>query len=65
MKRLNEGIDRSQATLFPERLDDYVGDDIVTSIKHRPNLLLVGEAKPLKMHIAAISESPRFRCKCH
>ena len=27
MKRFIEGIDRNQATLFPERLDDYVGDD--------------------------------------
>ena len=27
MKRFIEGADRNQATLFPERLDDYVGDD--------------------------------------
>ena len=27
MKRFIEGADRTQATLFPERLDDYVGDD--------------------------------------
>lgn len=27
MKRFVEGEDRSQSTLFPERLDDYVGDD--------------------------------------
>ena len=27
MKRFIEGVDRNQATLFPERLDDYVGDD--------------------------------------
>ena len=27
MKRFIEGVDRDQATLFPERLDDYVGDD--------------------------------------
>ena len=27
MKRFVEGVDRNQATLFPERLDDYVGDD--------------------------------------
>jgi transposase len=27
MKRFIEGEDRSQSTLFPERLDDYIGDD--------------------------------------
>lgn len=27
MKRFVEGEDRSQSTLFPERLDDYVGED--------------------------------------
>ena len=27
MKRLIEGEDRSQSTLFPEHLDDYVGED--------------------------------------
>ena len=27
MKRFIEGADRNQATLFPERLDDYVGAD--------------------------------------
>ena len=27
MKRFVEGVDRSQSTLFPERLDDYIGED--------------------------------------
>ena len=27
MKRFVEGEERNQITLFPERLDDYVGDD--------------------------------------
>ncbi|NQV44953.1 MAG: IS5/IS1182 family transposase, partial [Rhodospirillales bacterium] len=27
MKRFVEGEDRSQSALFPERLDDYVGQD--------------------------------------
>ena len=27
IKRLIEGEDRSQSTLLPERLDDYVGED--------------------------------------
>ncbi|HIJ91966.1 MAG TPA: IS5/IS1182 family transposase, partial [Rhodospirillaceae bacterium] len=27
MKRFVEGEDRSQSTLFPERLDDYVGEN--------------------------------------
>jgi hypothetical protein len=27
MKRFVEGEDRSQSTLFPERPDDYVGED--------------------------------------
>ncbi|MGY9019377.1 MAG: hypothetical protein ACKVHX_07920 [Alphaproteobacteria bacterium] len=27
MKRFIEGIDRSQSTLFPDRLEDYIGDD--------------------------------------
>ncbi len=37
---------------------------IVTLIKNRPDLLLVREAKPLKMNIATISEPSRFRSKC-
>ncbi len=27
MKRFVEGEDRGQSTLFPERLDEYIGDD--------------------------------------
>ena len=27
MKRFVEGVDRGQATLFPDRLDDWVGED--------------------------------------
>jgi transposase len=27
MKRFIEGVDRSQTTLFPERLEDWVGED--------------------------------------
>ena len=27
MKRFIEGEDRGQSTLFPERLDEYIGDD--------------------------------------
>ncbi|MBT8044897.1 MAG: IS1182 family transposase [Verrucomicrobiae bacterium] len=27
MKRFVEGVDREQSTLFPERLDDYIGED--------------------------------------
>ena len=27
MKRFVEGIDRSQSTMFPERLDDWILDD--------------------------------------
>jgi len=27
MKRFVEGVDRSQSTLFPERLDDWIGED--------------------------------------
>ena len=27
MKRFVEGVDRSQSTLFPDRLDDWVGED--------------------------------------
>ena len=27
MKRFVEGVDRSQGTLFPERLDDGIGED--------------------------------------
>ncbi len=27
MKRFVEGEDRGQSTLFPERLDEYLGDD--------------------------------------
>ena len=27
MKRFIEGVDRGQSTLFPERLEDWIGDD--------------------------------------
>jgi transposase len=27
MKRFVEGVDREQATLFPDRLEDWIGDD--------------------------------------
>jgi transposase len=27
MKRFVEGVEREQGTLFPERLDDYIGED--------------------------------------
>ncbi len=27
MKRFIEGVDRGQGTLFPERLEDWVGED--------------------------------------
>ena len=27
MRRFVEGVDRSQGTLFPERLEDWIGDD--------------------------------------
>ena len=27
MKRFVEGIDRDQGTMFPERLDDWIGED--------------------------------------
>ena len=27
MKRFVEGVDRSQSTLFPKRLEDWVGDE--------------------------------------
>jgi len=36
---------------------------IVTLTKNGPNLLLDHEAKPLKMSISTIGESPRFRCE--
>ncbi len=43
------------------RLGDWHG--IVTLTNNRPNLLLDHEAKPLKMRISTIGESPRFRCE--
>jgi hypothetical protein len=27
VKRFIEGVDRSQSTLFPERLEDWIGED--------------------------------------
>ncbi len=27
MKRFVEGLERTQSTLFPERLEDWIGDD--------------------------------------
>ncbi len=36
---------------------------VVTLTKNGPNLLVNHEAKPLKLSISTIGESPRFRCK--
>ena len=36
---------------------------IVTLTKNGPNLLVDHEAKPLKLSISTIGESPRFRCE--
>ncbi len=38
-------------------------DGIVKLIKNWPKLVLLREAKPLKMHMATTGESPQFRCK--
>jgi hypothetical protein len=38
-------------------------EGIVTLIKNWPNLVLLREAKSLKMHVATTGESPQFRCK--
>ncbi len=27
MKRIIEGVDRGQSTLFPDRMEDWIGDD--------------------------------------
>jgi hypothetical protein len=39
MARFVVGDDRSQSTLFPERLDEYLGDDNpVRAVNRRPNV---------------------------
>jgi hypothetical protein len=48
MKRLVEGEDRSQSTLLPERLDDYIAEDNPVRVidvfrRSRPKTLLVGK----------------------
>ena len=35
MKRFIEGGDRSQSVLFPERLDDWIGEDNPVRVKSR------------------------------
>jgi hypothetical protein len=35
-----QGEDRSQATLFPERLDDYVAEDSAVRWKSKHNAML-------------------------
>jgi hypothetical protein len=39
MTRFVVGYDRSQSTLFPERLDDYLGEDNPVPVA---NLILLG-----------------------
>jgi hypothetical protein len=43
MKRFVEGVDRNQSTLFPERLEDWIGEDnlvrvhehVLEAVQHR------------------------------
>lgn len=46
MKRFIEGEDRSQSVLFPERLDDYIGDDnparVIDAFVGELDLVLLG-----------------------
>jgi len=46
MKRFIEGENRSQSTLFPERLDDYIADDnavrVVDAFVEKLDLLRLG-----------------------
>ncbi|WP_256451898.1 hypothetical protein [Microvirga sp. VF16] len=35
MKRFVEGVDRGQTTLFPESLDDWIGEDNPRSARSR------------------------------
>ena len=49
MKRFIEGEDRSQSTLFPERLDDYIAEDnavrVVDAFVDRLDLAELGFAR--------------------
>ena len=45
------------------RVEEWVREGIVTLTRNGPNLLLDHEAKPLKMTISTIGDSPRFRCE--
>ncbi len=49
MKRFIEGADREQTTLFPERLEDYVGNDnpvrVLADFNPPPGLAIRGGTK--------------------
>ena len=36
MKRFIEGVDRSQSTMFPERLEDWIGEDKAVRVVGAP-----------------------------
>ena len=54
MKRFIEGENRFQSTLFPERLDDYIAEDILKNaeFKLNKNPLAMRRRKALVEHPA-------------
>jgi hypothetical protein len=59
MKRFVEGEDRSQSTLFPEHLDDYIAEDNPPALRQIDSRKVGGRDK----HKNLQSPLQQFRCK--
>lgn len=51
MKRFIQTADRTQATLFPEQLDDYVADETVKVLFHQPHDIMYSIDKYNELYI--------------
>ena len=54
MKRFIEGVDRIQSTLFPDRLEGWIGDDNAVRVLMSLSMSLISVA-------SALAEFNRFR----
>jgi transposase len=74
MKRFVEGVDRGQSTLFPECLDDWIGEEspvrVIDVFVEELDLAELGfsgvdpEATGRPSYHPAVLLAPRWRCTC-
>ncbi len=64
MKRFVEGVDRGQSTLFPDRLEDWIGDDnpvrlhvLAYNLNRVMNIMGIGISRTPEEEMSAISKS--------